>query len=183
MKLKNIGNKDLKIVFTPKNKKSIIVDLKPGQIVYAETDSIDNKRILIIQRKGKLEITENDKPNAIEYYKPYGVMSHADVENLKRAIKKPTIVIDEKDEEEDEDVDLDEMNETKTIKGALSKDDEDEFKISDDEDEDTFNDSEEKEESKEKESVSKNKGGRPKGSLNKKKKRKTKTKTKSNSTE
>ncbi len=101
MKLKNIGNKEIRIAFTPKKGKMIIADLKPGQIIFGEPGSIDNKQIVILKRKGKIEVFEDDKPKNGEYYKPYGLISHEDVVKLTHVETKKTTIILEVDEDDD----------------------------------------------------------------------------------
>ncbi len=178
MKLKNIGNKEIRIAFTPKKGKMIIADLKPGQIIFGEPGSIDNKQIVILKRKGKIEVFEDDKPKNGEYYKPYGLISHEDVVKLTHIETKKTTIILEVDEDDDVEIELPEIGKSPV------KEDESEFSL--DEAEDDFNFENDEQDSTgaideiddqkadiktESTNVSKNKGGRPKGSKNKPKKR------------
>ncbi len=195
MKIKNIGHKNLKVAFNPKKGQTLIIELKPGQIIFGEPNSVDNKQILILTRKGILHITEDDKPLNGEYYKAYGVLPHADIIKLKNP-KPSTFVLEESDEDEQDEQDEDSpiintvVNET-----VLPKEDLEEFIIPGEEEEEpktqieNDDDADIDNEDNEQQSLSsveesdiqppKNKGGRPKGSLNKPKKKKKKSAKKS----
>lgn len=198
MKIKNIGHKNLKVAFNPKKGQTLIIELKPGQIIFGEPNSVDNKQILILTRKGILHITEDDKPLNGEYYKAYGVLPHADIIKLKNP--KPSnssFVLEESDEDEQDEQDEDSpiintvVNETVLPKEDLEEfiipeeeeEEEPKTQIENDDDADIDNeDNEQKTLSSVEESdiqPPKNKGGRPKGSLNKPKKKKKKSAKKS----
>jgi len=153
MKIKNISNQPLTIPFKQKGGKGIIITINPGQIVYCEPHTAENKQVIIYDRKGKIIITDDEKPQNGQYYHPYGVLSHEEVLALKNH---STIVSVESDDEDEEDEVSEEID---TNDLEISDDD------SDDMDYDTDSDSTNNDQS----GVEKNKGGRPKGSKNKKK--------------
>jgi len=153
MKIKNISNQPLTIPFKQKGGKGIIITLNPGQIVYCEPHTSENNQVRVYNRKGKIIITDDDKPQNGQYYHPYGVLSHEEVLALKNH---STIISVESDEEEDEDI----VKEIDIVDLEDSQDEEE-----NDDDSDVDNDIEFTDEK----GSEKNKGGRPKGSKNKKK--------------
>lgn len=154
MKIKNISNQELTIPFKKGNEKVLILKIQPGQIVYCEEKSSENKQVIILLKKKKIEITQEEKPSKIEYYHPYGVLPHSEILKLKNAESLPRPINDTEEDDDDgeEDIELLEV-EPEIINSNSDPDISDistnvEFKNND---------------------LHKNKGGRPKGSKNKKK--------------
>jgi len=154
MKIKNISNQPLTIPFKQKGGKGIIITINPGQIVYCEPHTAENKQVIIYDRKGKIIITDDEKPQNGQYYHPYGVLPHSEILKLKNAESLPRPINDTEEDDDDgeEDIELLEV-EPEIINSNSDPDISDistnvEFKNND---------------------LHKNKGGRPKGSKNKKK--------------
>jgi len=158
MKIKNISNQVITILFDIKDSKSINLSLQPNQVVYCEDSVENNKQVVIYKRKNKIELTNDDKPKNGHYYHPYGVLPHAEVLKLKNQIVEniPIIEIDEEENIEPEDsqeVEILSLSDTEMENEDLEKDDVN-YKLMTSDDET---------------SKPKNKGGRPKGSMGKKK--------------
>ena len=100
MKIKNISNQPLTIPFKQKGGKGIIITINPGQIVYCEPHTAENKQVIIYDRKGKIIITDDEKPQNGQYYHPYGVLSHEEV----LALKNHSTIVSVESDDEDEDV-------------------------------------------------------------------------------
>lgn len=155
MRLKNISKQNLTIPFKHKNGRGVIVTINPGQVVYCEPHTAENKQVVIYLRKQKVEISNDEKPQNGEYYHPYGLLPHVEVMKLKHQEELNPKVIDVVEEEEEIQIDLkSEEIDIEEIKVDIESENDDEIiSIS----------------SENKEDISKNKGGRPKGSLNKSK--------------
>ena len=162
MKIKNISKKAISIPFKVKDKKTIILSLEPGQVVYCEEKANENNAIIVFKRKNKIELTEEDKPKNGEYYHVYGVLSHSEVLKLKQQEVPKIISLDIEDDEDD-----DELPEVSIIEHSSDIDE----TSDDDEDVDEIDINIDTDETSDDATVSKvKKGGRPKGVKNKSKK-------------
>mgnify|MGYP000084204803 FL=1 len=56
MKIKNISKKAISIPFKVKDKKTIILSLEPGQVVYCEEKANENNAIIVFKRKNKIYV-------------------------------------------------------------------------------------------------------------------------------
>ncbi len=73
MKIKNISKNNLSFPLKKKTGQKIVTIIHPDEFVFSEEESkkTENQQLIIYERKKLIQITNVDKPEDMEYYKPY----------------------------------------------------------------------------------------------------------------
>lgn len=96
MKIKNLSQQEINLSLTSSKDERFIIKLKPNQVLYAEDTGTVNKQIIIYEKKNLLYVNrEIDKPNYVNYYKPFFESS-----NDYNIINKSLITNEEEDDDE-----------------------------------------------------------------------------------
>ncbi len=73
MKIKNISKNNLSFPLKKRTGQKIVTFIKPDEFVFSEDDSkkTENQQLIIYERKKLIQITADEKPDDMEYYKSY----------------------------------------------------------------------------------------------------------------